>query len=88
MANLRMAKRKDIYEYLILGWNKFHFVQKKQKTKKNTNYNKKLTDTIKMLESLLMSFNRKSAFLWVPTVQLYLPTCCFIRMRHTSYMGF
>ena len=57
MANLRMAKRKDIYEYLILGWNKFHFVQKKTQ-KKPTNYNKKLTDTIKMLES----FNRKSAF--------------------------
>jgi hypothetical protein len=35
-----------------------------------------------------MFFNRQSAYLWVQTVLLFSPTCSFIRMRQTSYMGF
>ena len=33
-------------------------------------------------------FNRQSTYLWVQTVLLFSQTCIFIRMRHTSYMGF
>ena len=49
-----MAKRKDIYEYLILGWNKFHFVQKK-----TTNYNKKLTDNHQNARIFIDVFQQK-----------------------------
>ena len=33
-------------------------------------------------------FNRQSAYLWIQTVQLFSPTCSFIRMRQTSNRDF
>jgi len=33
-------------------------------------------------------FNRRSAFLWVPTILLFLLTCSFIRTKHVTYKGF
>ena len=51
------------------------------------------TDIIKILKRHLsclvdVVFNRQSAFLYVPTVILFSPTCSFIRTRETSYRGF
>jgi hypothetical protein len=79
------------YKYLVLGKDRPFFFKKN-----HSNSTKKFseTDIFNMLEFLIdnifVMFGgrvfQQSAYLWVPTV-LFPPTCSFIRMRQTSYMG-
>ena len=66
------------YKYhLVLGRDRSYFV------KHHTDSTKKFseTDIFNMLELRDVVFNRQSAYLWVQTVLLFLPTCSFILMR-------
>jgi hypothetical protein len=73
------------YKYLVLGWDKFYFVEKHSDSTKTISQ----TDIIKMIRMFHLKhgmFGRH--FLWVSTVLLFSPTCFFISPRQISYRGF
>ena len=73
------------YKYLVLGWNKFYFVEKHSDSTKTISQ----TNIIKMIRMFDWKhgmFGRH--FLWTSTVLLFSPTCFFISPRQISYRGF
>jgi len=84
------------YKYLVLGRDRSYFVKKTKPLRFYQNSSLKLKSstcssfrlTTYLLSLVDVFFNRQSAYLWVQTVLVFSPTCSFIRMRQTSYMGF
>ena len=84
------------YKFLVLGRDRSYFVRRKKNTlilpKSSLKLISSTCSSFLLLTTYLslvdVFFNRQSAYLWVQAVLLFSPTCSFIRMRQTSYMGF